>query len=183
MHLQKMAGLHDGAWTRRRSAPPSRTRTIDFAGLAPRAGVWARARSADPAALGPALARAVARVKRGEPALVDVVSQAADMKRIFIISLFTASSAFAQDQTPSGSVEAGYKAFMKYQCYTCHGTSGRAATAAPAPSSRPIRFPGRASSTRCVRPPGHAGLPQAARVGPELADIYAYVRSIKLRPT
>jgi benzoylformate decarboxylase/acetolactate synthase-1/2/3 large subunit len=49
---------------------------IDFAGLARAQGVWAEGPIGEPAALGPALARAVAVVKRGEPALVDVVSQA-----------------------------------------------------------------------------------------------------------
>jgi benzoylformate decarboxylase/acetolactate synthase-1/2/3 large subunit len=38
-------------------------------------GVYSEGPITDPNDLGPALARAVARVKRGEPALVDVVAQ------------------------------------------------------------------------------------------------------------
>jgi benzoylformate decarboxylase/acetolactate synthase-1/2/3 large subunit len=37
--------------------------------------MWAEGPITDPAALGPALKRAVAMVKQGVPALVDVVSQ------------------------------------------------------------------------------------------------------------
>ena len=48
---------------------------IDFAALARSMGVHGEGPIEDPKALGPALARAVAIVKRGEPALVDVVSQ------------------------------------------------------------------------------------------------------------
>jgi acetolactate synthase-1/2/3 large subunit len=38
-------------------------------------GVWGEGPITNPAAIGPALSRALAVVKRGEPALVDVVSQ------------------------------------------------------------------------------------------------------------
>jgi benzoylformate decarboxylase/acetolactate synthase-1/2/3 large subunit len=48
---------------------------IDFAGLARAQGVWAEGPITDPAAIGPALQRAMAVIKKGEPALIDVVSQ------------------------------------------------------------------------------------------------------------
>ena len=48
---------------------------IDFAKLAQSMGVWAEGPIADPNAIAPALSRAVAAVKRGEPALVDIISQ------------------------------------------------------------------------------------------------------------
>jgi acetolactate synthase-1/2/3 large subunit len=48
---------------------------INFAKLANAMGVYSEGPITDPNDLGPALARAVARVKRGEPALVDVVAQ------------------------------------------------------------------------------------------------------------
>jgi len=38
-------------------------------------GMWAEGPIENPADLGPALTRAVAMVKRGEPALLDVVTQ------------------------------------------------------------------------------------------------------------
>ena len=48
---------------------------IDYAKLAASMGVYSEGPITDPKDLGPALKRAVAVVKRGEPALVDVVSQ------------------------------------------------------------------------------------------------------------
>jgi thiamine pyrophosphate-dependent acetolactate synthase large subunit-like protein len=48
---------------------------IDYAGLAKSLGVASFGPISDPADLAPALKKAVAVVKRGEPALVDVVSQ------------------------------------------------------------------------------------------------------------
>jgi thiamine pyrophosphate-dependent acetolactate synthase large subunit-like protein len=48
---------------------------IDFAKLAQGFGIHAEGPISDPKDLGPAIARAVAVVKRGEPALVDVVTQ------------------------------------------------------------------------------------------------------------
>lgn len=48
---------------------------INYAEMARSMGVYGEGPIADPKDLGPALKRAVARVKRGEPALVDVVSQ------------------------------------------------------------------------------------------------------------
>jgi len=75
MHLQRMAGLHDRrpdqAWVGTTLENPH----IDFALLAKAHGMWAEGPITDPAALGPALKRAVAVVKSGQPALVDVVCQ------------------------------------------------------------------------------------------------------------
>jgi len=47
----------------------------DYAKIAQGYGVYAEGPIADPAALGPALERALARVRAGEPALLDVISQ------------------------------------------------------------------------------------------------------------
>jgi benzoylformate decarboxylase/acetolactate synthase-1/2/3 large subunit len=75
MHLQKMAGLHNRRMDTAGIGTVITDPNIDFAGLARAQGVFAEGPITDPAAVGPALARAVAAVKRGEPALVDVVSQ------------------------------------------------------------------------------------------------------------
>ncbi len=75
MHLQRMAAVHgrrpDQAWIGTTIQDPP----IDYAKLAQSMGVHAEGPIEDPAQLGPALARAVAAVKRGGPALVDVVCQ------------------------------------------------------------------------------------------------------------
>jgi acetolactate synthase-1/2/3 large subunit len=75
MHLQKMAGLHNRRMDTARIGTTIEDPHIDFAKLASSMGVWAEGPITDPAAIGPALQRAMAVVKRGEPALVDVVSQ------------------------------------------------------------------------------------------------------------
>jgi thiamine pyrophosphate-dependent acetolactate synthase large subunit-like protein len=48
---------------------------IDYAKIASGLGVYGQGPISNPADLGPAIARALAVVKRGEPALIDVVSQ------------------------------------------------------------------------------------------------------------
>ena len=48
---------------------------IDYAMLAKSMGMWAEGPITNPRDLGPALKRAVAVVKRGQPALLDVVTQ------------------------------------------------------------------------------------------------------------
>jgi len=75
MHVQRMTALHDrdprGALIGTVIEDPA----IDFAKLAQSMGMWAEGPIDDPAKLGPALARAVAVVKSGHPALLDVVCQ------------------------------------------------------------------------------------------------------------
>ncbi len=75
MHLQKMAGLHNRRMDTARIGTTIESPDIDYALLARAQGVWAEGPITDPAAIAPALQRAVAVVKRGEPALVDVVTQ------------------------------------------------------------------------------------------------------------
>jgi thiamine pyrophosphate-dependent acetolactate synthase large subunit-like protein len=75
MHLQKMAALHNRRMDTAAIGTVIENPNIDFAKLAQAQGVWAEGQISDPAKIGPALARAVAVVKKGEPALVDVVCQ------------------------------------------------------------------------------------------------------------
>jgi thiamine pyrophosphate-dependent acetolactate synthase large subunit-like protein len=75
MHLQRMAS--------RRRRHPERAPigtvitdpAIDYASIAKGMGVWAEGPITDPEKLGPALARAIAVVKSGKPALLDVITQ------------------------------------------------------------------------------------------------------------
>ena len=75
MHLQKMAGLHNRRMDTARIGTTIENPNIDYAKLAQAQGVWAEGPITDPSKLGAALQRAVAVVKKGEPALVDVVTQ------------------------------------------------------------------------------------------------------------
>ncbi|MEQ5842969.1 thiamine pyrophosphate-binding protein [Paraburkholderia acidicola] len=75
MHVQRMADRRDrhpenGTVGTLLSGPD-----IDFARMAQSMGVWAEGPVSRPEDLGPALARALTIVKRGEPALIDVVTQ------------------------------------------------------------------------------------------------------------
>jgi len=76
MHLQRMASMHnrrtDQAWIGNSLRNPD----IDFAKIAQGMGVWAEGPIKDPAKLKGALQRALAEVKQGRPALLDVVCQA-----------------------------------------------------------------------------------------------------------
>jgi len=76
MHLQRMASLHnrrtDQAWIGNSLRNPD----IDYAKIAQGMGVWAEGPIKDPALLKGALQRALAEVKKGRPALLDVVCQA-----------------------------------------------------------------------------------------------------------
>lgn len=75
MHVQRMANRHNRGVDRAHIGTTIDEPAIDFAKLAQSMGVYAEGPITDPKALGPALARAVAVVKRGEPALIDVVTQ------------------------------------------------------------------------------------------------------------
>lgn len=75
MHLAQMAARHGRGIERIGIGTTITDPNVDFAKLAQSMGMWAEGPINDPAALGPALARAVAVVESGHPALVDVVCQ------------------------------------------------------------------------------------------------------------
>ena len=75
MWLQAVAGQRQRGMDRCHIGTTIDSPNIDYAKLADSMGVHAEGPIMHPRALGPALERAVAVVKRGEPALVDVVSQ------------------------------------------------------------------------------------------------------------
>jgi thiamine pyrophosphate-dependent acetolactate synthase large subunit-like protein len=75
MHLQRVANRHNRGVDRAHVGTTIDDPAIDFAKLAQGMGVYAEGPITNPNDLGPALARAVQVVKRGEPALVDVVTE------------------------------------------------------------------------------------------------------------
>lgn len=75
MHLQHMANRHMRDPLTANIGTEIANPNIDFAKLAQSMGVHAEGPITDPAKLGPALQRAIATVKSGQPALIDVVSQ------------------------------------------------------------------------------------------------------------
>ncbi|TMH94731.1 MAG: thiamine pyrophosphate-binding protein, partial [Betaproteobacteria bacterium] len=74
MYLQAMAARHGRGITNAHIGTTLTDPNIDYATVAKGFGVYAEGPITDPKDLGPALKRAVAVVKRGEPALVDVVT-------------------------------------------------------------------------------------------------------------
>jgi thiamine pyrophosphate-dependent acetolactate synthase large subunit-like protein len=75
MYVQMMAAKRQRGITRAHIGNTITDPDIHFAKLAESMGVYAEGPITDPRDLGPALQRAVAVVKRGQPALVDVISQ------------------------------------------------------------------------------------------------------------
>ena len=75
MHVQRMANRHNRGITRASIGTTLTDPNIDFATVAKGWACIPKGRSPIPTILGPAIRRAVAVVKRGEPALVDVVTQ------------------------------------------------------------------------------------------------------------
>ena len=97
--------------------------------------------------------------------------------------IFAASVVFAQEKAPAGTAEHGYQAYMKFQCYTCHGTIGQGADRGTGPKIAPgmLPYPAFALQVRTPRldmPPYR----QQFLSDQELADIYAYLATVKPSP-
>jgi len=75
MHVERVAMRRNRALNRSPIGTTIGDPDIDYAALAKSMGVWSTGPITDPDALGPALKQAVAVVKSGEPALVDVITQ------------------------------------------------------------------------------------------------------------
>jgi len=76
MHVQKMCNARNRGIDRGEIGSLLVDPNIDFAKLAQSMGVYAEGPITNPNDLGPAIRRAIAVVRKGEPALVDVVTQA-----------------------------------------------------------------------------------------------------------
>ena len=75
MFVQQMAGQRNRGADRAHIGTTLREPSIDYAKMAQSYGMYGEGPIADPKELAPAIGRALERVKRGEPALIDVVSQ------------------------------------------------------------------------------------------------------------
>jgi ubiquinol-cytochrome c reductase cytochrome c subunit len=96
-------------------------------------------------------------------------------------ALLLTAQAWAQS-APAGSAERGQKIFMHQMCFNCHGTVGQGGGVAgpkiaPAPFPWPI-FAQQVRRPRAEMPPfTEKNLPEQ-----DLADVYAYLSSIKAGP-
>ncbi|HEX3485516.1 MAG TPA: thiamine pyrophosphate-dependent enzyme [Micropepsaceae bacterium] len=75
MHVQRMAQRNERGIERAHIGTTMDNPNIDFATLAKSMGVYSQGPISNPADVGAAIQRAIAVVKKGEPALIDVVSQ------------------------------------------------------------------------------------------------------------
>jgi thiamine pyrophosphate-dependent acetolactate synthase large subunit-like protein len=75
MHIQRMANRHQRGIQNAGIGTTITDPNIDYAGMARSMGWHGEGPITNPNDLGPALARAIATVETGEPALVDVVTQ------------------------------------------------------------------------------------------------------------
>lgn len=107
------------------------------------------------------------------------------MRRLISTALLVliASVTFAQEQPPSGSAERGYQSFTKYMCYTCHGTIGQGADRGTGPkiAPSPLPYPAFALQVRTPRLDMPAYRKEFVS-DQELADIYAYLLTVKPSP-
>ena len=101
------------------------------------------------------------------------------MKEILIAALFAAATpAFAQ--APAGDVTRGKAAFMKNMCYTCHGTAGQGGDRGSGPRIAYDVWPWEGFAQQVRHPREQMPRYDPAHVSDQdLADIYAYVASMK----
>ncbi len=100
-----------------------------------------------------------------------------------VLLIFAASAVFAAEQAPAGSTERGYQAYMKFQCYTCHGTVGQDGERGTGPKLVPDPFPYEAFALQTRTPRQDMSAYRKPFLSDEdLADMYAYLLSIKPSP-
>jgi mono/diheme cytochrome c family protein len=98
--------------------------------------------------------------------------------RLLLVLLLVAQGAWAQ-----GSPERGKKLYQDQWCHSCHGTVGQGGDRGAGPKLAPNPFPYEAFAHQVRRP--RSSMPRYAPEflsEAELADIYAYVGSIKAGP-
>lgn len=87
------------------------------------------------------------------------------------------TTAPAKGDAPSGDAANGHKIFVRYGCYECHNYAANGGPAGARLAPNPIPY---AQFSRYVRKPSGEMPPYTAKVvtDQELADIYAFLRSI-----
>jgi mono/diheme cytochrome c family protein len=106
------------------------------------------------------------------------------MRRLILtILLFAATPAFAQEK-PEGAPDRGKQSYTKYMCYACHGTVGQGADRGTGPQIAPKVLPYPAFALQVRNP--RLDMPAFRKEfvsDQELADIYAYLSTIKPGPS
>jgi mono/diheme cytochrome c family protein len=129
--------------------------------------------------------------EHGTNALTPQSGKPAHWAGIFLFALaamllFAMPNAHAQqtsDAAPAGNVEHGKKLFNTVGCYECHGRMGQGAAQTGAARIGPPVAPFEVFKN-LVREPVNEMPPYSAKAIPDqdLADIYAYLKSIPMPP-
>jgi len=103
------------------------------------------------------------------------------LKILALLSMAFAGTAMAQ--APQGDAKRGHSLYMKNMCYTCHGTAGQGGDRGSGPKLTPGLFPWEGFEQQVRHP--RAVMPRYSQQyvsDGELADIYAYLASMKAGP-
>jgi mono/diheme cytochrome c family protein len=102
------------------------------------------------------------------------------MRFLVAIAMLTITGASWPQQ---GSAERGRKVYLEKWCHSCHGTVGQGGERGAGPRIAPNPFPYEAFATQTRRP--RANMPRypvEVLSDQEMADIHAYIASIKPGP-
>ena len=100
---------------------------------------------------------------------------------IALIALLAAAPSFAD--APQGDAARGKTLYTKNLCYTCHGTAGQGGDRGSGPRIAPNPFPWEGFAQQIRHPREQMPRYPAEYVSDQdLADIYAYITSIKAGP-
>jgi mono/diheme cytochrome c family protein len=105
------------------------------------------------------------------------------MKLLIAMSIVGAATA-ASAQAPQASVERGREIYLAMGCHACHGTVGQGGERGAGPKIAPNPFPFQAFAFQVRRPRSSMPrYPVEHLTEQQLADIYAYIASIKPGPS
>ena len=98
--------------------------------------------------------------------------------------LLQAQPGLAADPTaPAGSVQHGRELYLKNTCFSCHGTVGQGGDRGAGPRLAPDPFPFVAFEMQMRQPRGNMPrYPEPFVSRQDIADMYAYIASIKAGP-
>jgi mono/diheme cytochrome c family protein len=101
---------------------------------------------------------------------------------VLAMAVILASTLHAQTVVPEGNEQNGKRLFAAYYCSACHGTMGQGGAAGARIAPRPIAF---AAFQKYLRQPTGQMAPYTRTVLPDrdLADIYAFLRSVPVPPS